>query len=567
MNACDNYRAARDFLLQHRQDYEVAKAGFRWPDASIFNWASDHFDDLAKGNDDLALWIVDESGVEVRRTFEEMRVASNRTANFLASLGIGAGDRVLLMLPNRVELWELMLGAMKIGAVVSPATMLLSEADLADRIIRGQMRAVIADTTVLHQFEGIADECIRIAVGDSGLGWIQYAGSQNQSESFDAAARMPNDPCVLYFTSGTTSKPKMVLHTHRSYPVGHLSTMYWIGLQPRDVHFNISSAGWAKHAWSCFFAPWTVGATVFVYNQSRFNAAKTLATITRCAITTICAPPTAWRAMIQEELGSYPVKLREVLSAGEPCNPEVIEQVKTAWGLTVREGYGQTESTAMIGNSPNQPIRPGSMGRPLPGYEIELLNAEGQLAREGEVSVRLSPRPAGIMAGYEGDAERTRKALGGSHYGTSDVATIDDDGYFWFVGRTDDVFKSSDYRISPFELESALVEHPDVVEAAVVESPDPKRLFVPKAFITLRDGVVPDRKTALALFTFARARLAPYQRIRLIEFGELPKTVSGKIRRVDLRKQEAKRRSVDARTETEFFEADLQELADGRRPS
>lgn len=566
MSGTASFHAARDLLIRHRSDYASAMAEFRWPELPTFNWALDHFDEIARGNARRALWIVDESGTEVERSFDELRQASDRAANFLRGIGIGRGDRLLLMLPNRVELWELMLAAIKLGAVLSPATTLLSEADLSDRIERGQMKAVIADAACLGKFDGIADRCVRVAVGARAEGWIDYAGSADAAAVFTPdGPTQADDPCVLYFTSGTTSKPKMVLHTQRSYPVGHLSTLYWIGLQPDDVHLNISSPGWAKHAWSCLFAPWTVGATIFIYDQGRFDTAKTLATLVRCGVTTLCAPPTAWRSLILEDLKRHPVKLRELVSAGEPLNPEVIEQVRAAWNLTIREGYGQSESTAMLGNPPGQPVRLGSMGRPLPGYALDLLDTDGGPADEGEVSVALHPRPAGVMAGYAGDEQKTAKALGGSHYGTGDVASRDADGYFWFVGRTDDVFKSSDYRISPFELESALIEHEAVAEAAVVESPDPKRLCVPKACVILKPGFAPDAGTARAILRFTRTRLAPYQKIRIVEFCELPKTVSGKIRRTELRATEAARRAAGERAAQEFFETDFPELLDSSR--
>lgn len=564
--ATTTFRAARDLLLRHRTDYDAAVREFVWPQLPTFNWALDHFDAFARGNSSAALWIVDEHGVEVQRTFDELRIASDRTANGLRRLGVQRGDRLLVMLPNRVELWETMLAAIKLGAVLAPATQILSVADLQDRIERGEMRAVIADQASTAKFDGIADGRLKIVVGGTAEGWTPYADVANASDSFTPdGVTQGSDPCVLYFTSGTTSKPKMVLHTQTSYPVGHLSTLYWLGLQAGDVHLNISSPGWAKHAWSCFFAPWQVGATVFIYNQGRFDAAKTLATISRCGVTSLCAPPTAWRSLILEDLKAHPVQLRELTSAGEPLNPEVIEQVKAAWGITIREGYGQTESTAMLGNSPGQPVRPGSMGRPLPGYAIELLDIEGQPASEGELSVRLDPRPVAIMAGYAGDAAKTEKALGGTHYGTSDVASIDADGWYWYVGRTDDVFKSSDYRISPFELESALLEHPAVAEAAVFDSPDPKRLAVPKACVVLAPGHAPTAETAKAILLFARSRLAPYQKIRVLEFCELPKTVSGKVRRNELRATEATRRAAGARGEHEYLEADFPELLDSAR--
>ncbi|TDU28962.1 acetyl-CoA synthetase [Panacagrimonas perspica] len=559
----DEYLALRDLLVRLREDYDTAYRQFRWPQASRFNWALDHFDALALGNANVALKIVDASGSETSRTFEQMRRASNRAAHFLIRKGMCRGDRMIVVLPNRVELWELMLASIKLGIVICPATTLLSKADLRERAERAGARAIVADADTAARCDGFPC-AVRIICGPSRSGWAAY-DTADCAEAFDGqGTTRPEDPSLLYFTSGTTSKPKMVTHTQRSYAVGHLSTMYWLGLLPGDVHFNISTPGWAKHAWSCLFAPWTVGATVFVFNQPAFDAARTLEAIERHGVTTLCAPPTAWRALIQKDLSSYRMRLREIVSAGEPLNPEVIEQVRAAWNLTVREGYGQTESTALIGNSPGQAVRAGSMGRPLPGYRIELLDADGTPAEEGEISVSLAERPAGLMGGYYGDAEKTQAAIGGRFYGTSDTARRDESGFYWYVGRTDDVFKSSDYRISPFELESVLVEHPAVVESAVVESPDARRLFVPKAFITLRAGIRADDITAKSIFEHARARLAPYQRIRVIEFGELPKTISGKIRRVDLRKAEAERRASGERLESEFFEMDFPEFSNSR---
>ena len=281
--------------------------------------------------------------------------------------------------------------------------------------------------------------------------------------------------------------------------------MYWIGLRPGDVHLNISSPGWAKHAWSCFFAPWNAAATVFIVNQPRFNARGLLDTIVRCGVTTFCAPPTVWRMLIQEDLAGWPVRLKELISAGEPLNPEVIERVKAAWGLTIRDGYGQTETTALAGNTPGQKIKPGSMGRPLPGYRVALLDQDGVAHEEGEICLTLSPRPTGLMQGYQG-GDRRRRLHRRPVYRTGDVASLDDDGYLTYVGRADDVFKSSDYRISPFELESVLIEHPAVAEAAVVPSPDPMRLAVPKAFLALAAGQAPDRDTALRSFAIAAMR-------------------------------------------------------------
>jgi acetyl-CoA synthetase len=544
---------ARDFLLARREDYAAAYEGFTWPKLDTFNWALDFFDPQARGNERPALWIVNESGAEEKLSFEQIRKRSNQVANFLRAQGVKRGDRILVMLPNVVSLWEITLAVLKLGAVLSPATVLLSKAELADRLQRGGIRCVITDAAGAAKCQDLATHCARIVVGQTS-GWLSYKDADSCSESFaPAGATKASDPFLLYFTSGTTAKPKMVLHTQQSYPVGHLSTMYWIGLKPGDVHWNISSPGWAKHAWSCLFAPWNAEATVFIYEQSRFDAKRSLDTAGRCGVTSLCAPPTAWRAFVLQDLKSFKVSFRELVSAGEPLNPEVIEKVRAAWAITIRDGYGQTETTCLIGNSPGQPVKAGSMGRPMPGYRVTLLDSEGKERSEGELCVELDRRPTGLMESYLGDPQRTAAALGGKHYGTSDVATRDADGYYTFVGRTDDVFKSSDYRISPFELESLLIEHTAVAEAAVVPSPDPRRLAVPKAFVVLKPGHEPSADTAASILRFVEERVAPYKRIRCVEFTDLPKTISGKIRRVELRALEARRRAGNEVVSGEFW--------------
>ncbi len=544
---------ARDFLLAKREDYAAAYAGFQWPKLDTFNWALDFFDAQARGNSRPALWIVTEGGAEEKLSFEEMRQRSNRVANFLRAQGVKRGDRILVMLSNIVPLWEITLAVLKLGAVASPATLLLTKAELADRVERGEIRCVITDAAGTAKCQDLPAQCTRIVVGEA-PGWVSYAKADACSDSFSPdGPTKARDPFLLYFTSGTTAKPKMVLHSQQSYPVGHLSTMYWIGLKPGDVHWNISSPGWAKHAWSCFFAPWNAGATIFIYEQPRFDAKRSLETAGRCGVTSLCAPPTAWRAFVLQDLKSFEVRFRELVSAGEPLNPEVIEKVRAAWGITIRDGYGQTETTCIVANPPGQPVKPGSMGRPMPGYDVKLRDAQGRESAEGEVCVELEPRPVGLMDGYLGDAERTAAALGGRYYGTSDVAMRDAEGYLTFVGRTDDVFKSSDYRISPFELESVLIEHDAVAEAAVVPSPDPRRLAVPKAFVVLKPGHEPTAETAAAILRFVEERVAPYKRIRCVEFAELPKTISGKIRRVELRALEARRRAANEVVASEFW--------------
>lgn len=561
MSDRDAFLEARAFLQAHRLDYETAYREFSWPDLKVFNWATDYFDPYADGNHRLALLVADESGGEVRRSFDQMRRRSNQVANLLRRLGVSRRDRILVMLDNVVPLWEVMLAAIKLGAVIIPASTLLTVGDLKDRLHRGQVSLVVTDGTNAAKFAALSGSWGRLVVGDEIDGWVPFTQSETESETFEVLGETrADDPLLLYFTSGTTALPKLVLHTHQSYPVGHLSTMYWIGLQEGDLHWNISSPGWAKHAWSSFFAPWTAGAAIFMYNYARFSARGVLDVLDRYRPSTLCAPPTVWRMLIGEDLRAFPQHLREAVSAGEPMNPEVIAQVQRAWGLTLRDGYGQTETTAQIANPPGQPLKAGAMGRPLPGYRVALLDDEGTEAAEGELSLLLSPRPLGLMAGYQDDPERTAEAFRSGAYRTGDVASRDQDGYYWYVGRADDVFKAADYRISPFELESVLIEHPAVAEAAVVPSPDPLRTNVPKAFVVLRPGHEPGPETALSILQFVRAKVSPFKRIRRLEFADLPKTISSKIRRVELREAEARRRQTGVRSELEYDEQDFPEL-------
>ncbi|MBV9734833.1 MAG: AMP-binding protein [Acidisphaera sp.] len=556
------FKAAREFLLAHREDYETALAGFRWPELKEFNWALDWFDaELAAGANGgaTALRIVGEGAAHL--SFAQLSERSSRVANGLRGLGVRRGDRILLMLGNVAPLWEVMLAAQKLGAVVVPATTLLTADDLADRVARGGVRFLVAPAAEAAKIAALDPAVRRVAVGGAVPGWDEYAALLGGDPTFapDGPTRA-DDPLLLYFTSGTTARPKLVLHSHASYPVGHLSTMYWLGLQPGDLHQNVSSPGWAKHAWSCFFAPWNAGAGVFVFNQPRFSARSLLDAIVQHGVTTFCAPPTVWRLLIQENLSEWQTMLREVCSAGEPLNPEVIERVRAAWGLSIRDGYGQTETTAQVANPPGQRLKPGSMGRPMPGYRIALLDAEGRDAAEGELCIALDPPPLALMRGYQTETGKISPPEG-AFYRTGDIAARDADGYLTYIGRADDVFKASDYRISPFELESVLIEHPSIAEAAVVPSPDPLRLAVPKAFISLVPGTPADREAALSIFRHIRTRLAPYKRIRRLEFfPDLPKTISGKIRRVELRRAE-EQRAVGAHAEAEFLEADFSELS------
>ncbi|WP_148573386.1 AMP-binding protein [Nocardioides caldifontis] len=543
----ENLKAARDLLLELRDDREQALERFRWPDVGpTFNWAHDWFDTWARGDDRPGLVIVEEDGARAEYSFDELVRRSDQLATRLAGEGIGRGMSVIVMLGNQVELWETMLAITKLGAVIMPTTTALGSAELVDRIARGQARAVVCNAEDTVKFDGIEGDFLRFSVGDAPEGWLAHSAAYDlEPEPVPHPGNGTDDRLLLYFTSGTTSRPKLVEHTHRSYPVGHLSTMYWLGLRPGDVHLNISSPGWAKHAWSNFFAPWLAQATVFVHNYRRFDAAALLSLLRREQVNTFCAPPTVWRMLINADLSGGPGSLREAIGAGEPLNPEVISQVEQHWGLTIRDGFGQTETTASIANTPGQPVKAGSMGRPLPGVPVALVDpVSGKPIEgpgEGEICLELNGplgRPLTLMTGYQGDEARNDEAMAGGYYHTGDVASRDEDGFITYVGRTDDVFKASDYKVSPFELESVLIEHPAVAEAAVVPAPDAVRLAVPKAYVVLVAGHEPNAETARSILAHARAQLPPYLRVRRLEFAELPKTISGKIRRVELRTRE-----------------------------
>ncbi|QGF24615.1 AMP-binding protein [Raineyella fluvialis] len=538
--ATEQIRAARDLLLSYRGRVDEAREAFTWPEISgPFNWAIDWVDAIGRGNQNTALWICETDGSERKWTYDDMVRSSDSVAGWLRARGVGKGDTVMLMLGNQIELWDAMLAVMKIGAVILPTAEAVTSEDLADRIARAKVRAVIANAPDTPKFDSVPGDYLRITTSAAHDDWLAFADAHDYPSEPQPVVTDADDPVLQYFTSGTTKEPKLVQHTQLSYPVGHLSTTYFIGVRPGDVHLNISSPGWGKHAWSSFFSPWIAEATIFVYNYRRFDAHDLLRQMRRVDVATFCAPPTVWRMMIQADLGEAPASLREVVGAGEPLNPEVIKKVQDRWGLTIRDGYGQTETTAQIGNAPGEPVKPGSMGKPLPGVPIEVVDPEtGQPSDIGEICLRLDPRPLNLMDCYVGMPELTHQVEAGGYYHTGDLVTRDKEGYITYVGRTDDVFKASDYKVSPFELESVLMEHPAVAEAAVVPAPDPTRLAVPKAYVTLAPGFERTRETALSILSYARDHLAPYLRVRRLEFDDLPKTISGKIRRVALRGRE-----------------------------
>ncbi|MGD9605903.1 MAG: AMP-binding protein [Leucobacter sp.] len=564
--------AARDQLLECAGDPRRARERFEWPDVGdAFNWAHDVFDAIAAGNDATALWIAEADGTEVKRSFAQLKRRSDQVANWLLAQGASRGDVAMLMLGNRLELWEIMLAALKIGVVILPTSVVLGAHDLVDRVERGRVRWVFAAAEDALKFANVPGDYRGIGVGFDGdtdaagedqraalTDWLRFEESGSASLAPIARTTASDEPALVYFTSGTTSLPKIVVHTHTSYPLGHLSTMAWIGVRPGDVHSVVSAPGWGKHAWSSFFSPWNVGATIFVLNYSRFDAEHFVGELDRAGVNTFCAPPTVWRMLIQHRLSTKPRGLRELLSAGEPLNPEVIARIRDWWGLEIRDGYGQTETTALVGTMPGEEVVPGAMGRPLPGVDALLVDPlTGEETDEGEVCLRLDPHPVNLMPGYFGDPEATAKAMRGELFHTGDVAQRGEGGVLTFVGRTDDIFKSSDFKVSPFEVESALLEHELVAEAAVVGAPDETRLNVTKAYVALSAGAEPGEQTARAILAHARVAMPAYMRVRRVEFFALPKTASGKIRRVELRQREVAAFDAGERIATEWREEDF----------
>ncbi len=536
---------------------ESSSGGNKLVDFSIevpeyFNWGFDVIDRWASTKPELkALVYTDDSGKVESFTFNDVSLISNQFANFLTAKGIKKGDSVLLMLPNIPELWFLIVALIKIGAVIVPTTTQLTRKDLEYRITAAHIKGIITDSSQIEKFSGLldkyGDQISLAAITDnvSKEGWVNLADARKESTKFSGEGRTKSDEiCMIYFTSGTEGLPKMVMHTHVSYPLGHKATAKWLGLKEGDLHWNISSPGWAKHAWSSVFAPWNVGATTFAYNtKERFNASAHLKIIEKFRINSVCAAPTIWRMFLQEDLSKYDLSsLKSAASAGEPLNPEIISRFQKATGVTIRDGYGQTETVLAIGNFPEIKIKPGSMGVPNPIYDIDIIDDDGNrlgVNQEGHIGIKVSPsKPFAMLKEYGNDPERNAEAFRNGWYYTGDRAYKDEDGYFWYVGRADDVIKSSGYRIGPFEVESALIKHPSVVEAAAVPTPDPIRGTVVKAYVVLRKNYKPSQELAEELAMHVAKETAPYKYPRVIEFVESldpVKTISGKIKRKDLR--------------------------------
>ncbi|MGW1933436.1 acyl-CoA synthetase [Streptomyces sp. NPDC001919] len=550
--AHEEYRAARDLLLRLRGDREAACAAFRWPRAAHFNWALDWFDVLAEGNDRPALELLGQPGpdggvpVVDRLSFTELASRSSALATALREHGVARGDRVLILLGTRAELWETLLGCIKLGAVVVPGYQDLTRAEAADRIDRGSVRHVVAAPGLVDLLDPLPVPGLRMAVGTGErAGWVPYPDTRGPGRPRfvpDGPTRAA-DPSFCYFTSGTTSLPKLVEHSHAGYGVGHLSSLYWSGLRPGDRHLNLSAPGWAKHSWSSFFVPWAAEATVLAPPDGGLPPAVLPGVLAGHGVTSFCAPPSAWRSLLPHlDAGMEAPRLREATAAGEPLTAETVERIEAAWGVRVRDGYGQTEATALIGRAPGaeEPLAP--LGHPLPGYRIVLRDPDtGERGDAGEVCVDLTDRPPGLMRGYAGQPARTAEAFADGLYRTGDRGERCADGSIRLLGRLDEVFKSHGHRVSPMEIEAVLRTHPEVADAAVVPCADPEGGLAPYAVVELRPqrrALITDVRGRIGaeLLALAAERLAPVFVPRGVEVvARLPRTRSGKVRRNELR--------------------------------
>ena len=531
-------------------NYEEEYAAFKWQVPEHFNFAGDVIDKWAMSPDKLAMLWLDDAGTEVRMTYADLSRASRQLANVLSGQGVGQDDVVMVILPRNIEWWVTFTACIRMGAVISPGTTQLTAKDIKYRLTESAAACVITNPTLASKVDEVAAQCptlkSKIIITEPRDGWLYYTDAINGADDrFETAKTRSEDRCILYFTSGTTGMPKMTLHTHASYPIGHQVTgRYWLDLKPEDMHWNISDTGWAKAAWSSYFGPMNMGAAQFIHHTDRFDPIKTLELLSQYPVTTMCGAPTIYRMLVLQDLSRFKFPhLRHCVGAGEPLNPEIIEVWKEATGCTIRDGYGQTETVCLCGSFPCIEPRFGSMGKPTPGFHLSVIDESGAELppnTEGDIAVRVNPeRPVGLFREYWKEPERTASTYRNGWYLTGDRAYVDEDGYFWFVGRADDVILTSGYRIGPFEVESALIEHDAVAESAVVSSPDETRGEVVKAFVILAPGYTASDALAKELQDYVKKVTAPYKYPRKIEFVEaLPKTISGKIRRIDLRDKE-----------------------------
>lgn len=536
--------------------YEDFVKNFQINIPDSFNFAYDVVDAIALENPDkTAIVWCDDKGNEATFTFGQLKKQSDRTANFFKSIGIKKGDPVMLILKRRYEFWFCILALHKLGAVCIPATHLLTAKDLIYRNNAADIKMIVsvAEDEVISHIEASMEKSptllYKALVGGNKDGWYDFDQElEKASEDFvrpsGSEAASNDDMMLLYFTSGTTGMPKMVQHNF-AYPLGHILTAkYWQNVQENGLHLTVADTGWAKAVWGKIYGQWLCGSAVFVYDYDKFIPRNLLDVIIKHKVTTFCAPPTIYRFFIKEDLSKFDLSnLTHCSIAGEPLNPEVYNQFLKATGLKLMEGYGQTELTVTIATFPWMEPKPGSMGKPAPGYDIDIIDENGNscdVGEEGQIVVRTDKRkPAGMFGGYYRDKALTDKVWHDGVYYTGDMAWRDEDGYFWFVGRADDVIKSSGYRIGPFEVESALLEHPAVLECAITAVPDPDRGQIVKATIVLTKSYTPSDNLVKELQEHVKKVTAPYKYPRIIEFvKELPKTISGKIRRVEIREND-----------------------------
>ncbi len=531
-------------------DYEKAYKEFKWEVPKNFNFAENVVDKWAADPEKLAMLWVDDQDHEIRKTFLDISNASKRLANVLTRSGVKKNDVVMLILPRNIEWWETVTACIRMGVLLAPGTTQLTAKDLEYRVQKSEAVCIVTNTETAEKLDQFIEKCpsvkIKIIITEPRDGWLFYDDEMKKaSDSFKPVKTKSEDNCLVYFTSGTVGQPKMALHTHASYAIGHQITgRYWLDLRPDDLHWNVTDTGWAKAAWSSYFGPWNCGAAIFVHHSDRFDPTRLLEILSGYPITTLCASPTIYRMLVIKDTSQYKFpKLRHCVGAGEPLNPEIIEVWKSDTGITIRDGYGQTETTLLVGNFPCLEARIGSMGKPAPGFDVRVVDDLGNILppeMEGHIAVRVTPhRPAGLFKEYWKEPVRTAAVFSGEWYLTGDRARVDEDGYFWFIGRSDDVILSSGYRIGPFEVESALIKHPAVIESAVVSSPDEIRGEVVKAFVMLAQGYKASDALAAELQEHVKKETAPYKYPRKIEFVDaLPKTVSGKLRRFALRNKE-----------------------------
>lgn len=549
MDFRSQFEEARDFLILHRAQYDKACSAFQWPEVEHFNWALDYFDPMAEGNSKTALWFVHKDGSETKRTFAQISARSNQAANYFRSQGLKRGDAVFLMLENDPAFWEIMLGLMKLGAVVVPSNPLLSQQELQEHFSRESIKMLISSVKYSNRFQVSGD--IKAICCDGQIdGWDSYSKMEGFSQIFETdESTHQNDPFLHYYTSSNSIRPRLVEYTYGGFPVGHLATLYWMGLTPGDVHLALNSMGWPMHEWNSLFVPWSAEATVFILEQERFDPKKVLRALENYPVTSFCTTPTVWRRLLHEGIEQYRPHLREALSTGGALRAEVISQVHKHWGLFVRDGYShETETAVIIGVPPEDFESCGSLGKAMPGFNVLLLDQEKHSSDQGEIALNLTKSgPYGVMNGISKFDEV---------YRTGDVAFRDSNGRFSIFEKSHELFMSSDYRISPYEIEYVLKEFPLVREAVVIPSAHHSREAVPKAIVSLVRGAEPSKELALTIMNYASSKVSPHKRVRRLEFAEIPVSEEGEVYRTRLIVREKERRLREVKTDYEFWEED-----------